>query len=151
MSAQCWWPVRLYIQAARASVTMPIPRRLVSCWARSADVRCRPRAPWQFRVGRAERRLPGWNAYTYHHGATVYEYDKQAWQVAAAHPASNTDAALLRQQCARTIACLGDEGIRSHAVNYSVAAWQEPPGLPDSVPQTGRITRGDVKDIRSKR
>jgi hypothetical protein len=37
--AHCWWQVPLYIHAVRASVTMPIPRRLVACWARGAD-RC---------------------------------------------------------------------------------------------------------------
>jgi Putative 8-oxoguanine DNA glycosylase OGG-like protein len=37
--------------------------------------------------------------------------------------------------------------VRGHAVSFSAAAWDDPPGLPASVPRTGRIARGDVLDI----
>ena len=32
-------------------------------------------------------------------------------------------------------------------LSFPVTAWDEPPGLPDGVPPTGRISRGDVLDI----
>jgi hypothetical protein len=34
-----------------------------------------------------------------------------------------------------------------HTVSFSVTSWDEPPGLPDGVPRTGRISRGQVLDI----
>jgi hypothetical protein len=80
-------------------------------------------------------------------GVMAYQHDEQARQEAADHPIRNAEASRLREQCGRTIDWLGDEGIRAHAVNYSIAAWEEPPGLPDSVPRAARITRGDVMDI----
>lgn len=77
----------------------------------------------------------------------AHEYWEQAGQEAADHPVSNIDAARLREQCARTIAYLGEDGIRADAVNYSSAAWKGSPGLPDSLLRTERISRGDVIDI----
>jgi hypothetical protein len=37
--------------------------------------------------------------------------------------------------------------VRGHKVSFSVVAWDEFPGLPDSVPRTGLISRGVVRDI----
>lgn len=77
----------------------------------------------------------------------VYESDELARQEAAAHPVTDDQAGQLRLQCASKAAELGDDGVRSHTVRFSATAWDRPPGLPDSVPRTGRISRGDVLDI----
>jgi hypothetical protein len=77
----------------------------------------------------------------------AYEFDEQARQEAAAHAANFDEVARLREQRTRKAAELGDDGVRGHAVSFSVTAWDEPPGLPDSVPRTGRISRGDVLHI----
>jgi Putative 8-oxoguanine DNA glycosylase OGG-like protein len=77
----------------------------------------------------------------------VYECDEQARQEAAAHTVSDDEAARLREQCTRKASDLGDDGVRGHTVSFSAMAWDEPPGLPDSVPRTGRISRRDVLHI----
>ena len=82
-----------------------------------------------------------------HDDVVSYESDEQAQQEAAAHPVSEEEAGRLREQCARKAAELGDDGVRGHTVSFSVTAWGEPPGLPDSVPRAGRISRGDVLNI----
>lgn len=80
-------------------------------------------------------------------GSVTYEWDDQARKEATEHSVSGADADMLRGQCSRKAADLGPDGVRSHAVRFPVAAWDEPPGLPDGVPRTGRISRGDVLDI----
>jgi len=77
----------------------------------------------------------------------TYEWDEQAREEAAAYPVSAPDADILRGQCSQNAADLGPEGVRGHAVRFPVIAWDEPPGLPDGVPRTGLISRGDVLDI----
>jgi hypothetical protein len=77
----------------------------------------------------------------------AYKYDEQAWQEAAAHPIREEDVGRLGTQCARRAAELGEGGVRGHTVSFSATAWEKPPGLPDSVPTTGRISRGEVLDI----
>jgi hypothetical protein len=77
----------------------------------------------------------------------TYEWDEQASKEAASYPVSACDADALRRQCSKKAACLGADGVRGHAVSFPVAAWDEPSGLPDGVPRTGRIPRGDVLDI----
>ena len=77
----------------------------------------------------------------------TYEWDHQARKEAADHPISKPDADLLRIQCTRKTADQGHDGVRGHTVRFSVKAWNEPPGLPDGVPRTGCISRGDVLDI----
>ena len=77
----------------------------------------------------------------------TYEWDDQARKEAAEYPVSRADADMLRGQCSRKAADLGPDGVRSHTVRFPVTAWDEPPGLPDGVPPTGRISRGDVLDI----
>jgi hypothetical protein len=42
---------------------------------------------------------------------------------------------------------LGNAGVRGHSVEFSVIAWHGLPGLPDSILNKGRISRGDVLDI----
>jgi hypothetical protein len=37
--------------------------------------------------------------------------------------------------------------VRGHTVSFSVKSWDEPPGLPEGVPRTGCISRGEVLDI----
>ena len=59
---------------------------------------------------------------------------------AAAHAVSGHDVDALRDLCARKAGGLGQGGVRGHAVGFSVTAWDEPPGLPDWVSRTGRIT-----------
>ena len=82
-----------------------------------------------------------------HDGSVTYEWNEQAWNEAANYPVSVPDAGLLRGQCSQKAADLGPDGVRGHTVRFPVAAWDEPPGLPDGVPRTGRISRGDVFDI----
>lgn len=77
----------------------------------------------------------------------AYESDEQARQEAAAQLVSEDEVGRLHEQCRRKAAELGNDGVRGHTVNFSVTAWDEPPGLPGSVPRTGRISRGDVLDI----
>jgi hypothetical protein len=77
----------------------------------------------------------------------AYEWHEQASKEAADYPVSTSDAGVLRGQCSRKAASLGPGGVRSHVVCFPVTAWDEPPGLPDGVPRTGCISRGDVLDI----
>ncbi len=77
----------------------------------------------------------------------TYEWDDQARKEAAQHPVSGADGDMLRGECSRKAADLGPDGVRGHKVGFTVAAWDEPPGLPDGVPRTGCISRGDVLDI----
>ena len=77
----------------------------------------------------------------------AYRYDEQARQEAADHPVDEGDAGWLREQCTRKTAELGDGGVRGHTVSFSVTAWDQPPGLPDSVAGTGHISHGEVLDI----
>lgn len=65
-----------------------------------------------------EQRLCGCNYLHLRRCAMAYQHDEQARQEAADHPISNAEAPRLREQCARTIDWLGDEGIRAHTVNY---------------------------------
>lgn len=37
--------------------------------------------------------------------------------------------------------------MRGHTVSFPVTSWDEPPGLPEGVPRTGQISRGDVLDL----
>jgi hypothetical protein len=90
-------------------------------------------------------KLAVWNVC--HDGAMPYEFDEQARQEAADHPGSEAEAARLRDQCVRKAAELGEDGVRGDTIGFSLAAWDEPPGLPGSIPKTGRISRGDVLDI----
>ena len=77
----------------------------------------------------------------------TYEWDEQASKEAANYPVSAADAAVLRRQCSKKGADLGPDGVRSHTVCFPVAAWDQPPGLPDGVPRTGGISRGCVLDV----
>ena len=80
-------------------------------------------------------------------GDVTYEWDEQSSKEAAAYPVSAPDADVLRGRCSQKAADLGPEGVRGHTVRFPVTAWDEPPGLPDGVPRTGCISRGDVLDI----
>lgn len=80
-------------------------------------------------------------------GRVTYEWDDPARKEAAEHLVSGADADMLRGECARKAVDLGPDGVRSHTVRFPVTAWDEPPGLPDCVPRTGCISRGDVLDI----
>ena len=82
-----------------------------------------------------------------HDGVVAHEFDEQAQQGAANLPVSEDEAYGLRAQRARNAAELGEDGVHGHRVSLSVVAWDELPGLPDSVPRTGRIFRRDVLDI----
>lgn len=77
----------------------------------------------------------------------TYEWDDQARKEAAEHPVSGAEADMLRGECLRKATVLGPDGVRSHTVRFPVTAWDEPLGLPDGVPRTGCISRGDVLDI----
>jgi 8-oxoguanine DNA glycosylase-like protein len=77
----------------------------------------------------------------------TYEWDDQARKEAAEYPVSGADADMLRGECSRKAADLGPDGVRSHRVRFPVTTWDEPTGLPDGVPRTGCISRGDVLDI----
>jgi hypothetical protein len=77
----------------------------------------------------------------------TYASDEQARREAAAHPASEDESGRLREQCRRMSAELTDRSVRSHVVSFSLPAWDQPPGLPSSIPRNGRISRGDVLDI----
>jgi hypothetical protein len=77
----------------------------------------------------------------------AYEWDQHAQKEAAGYPVSEAHAELLHRQCTRKAADLGHDSVRGHTVSFSIAAWSGPHGLPDGVPQTGRISRGDVLDI----
>ena len=80
-------------------------------------------------------------------GSVTYEWDEQACKEAAEYPVSEAGADMLRGECTRNAADLGPDGVRSHTVRFSVTPWDEPPGLPDCVPRTGCISRGDVLDL----
>jgi hypothetical protein len=82
-----------------------------------------------------------------HDELVVYASDADARKEATDYPISENQTARLREQCARKTAELEDDGVRGHTVRFSVTAWNQPPGLPDSIPRTGRISRGDVFDI----
>jgi hypothetical protein len=77
----------------------------------------------------------------------TYEWDEQAAGKAADYPVGAPDIEVLRRQCSRKAADLGPDGVRSHTVCFPATPWDEPPGLPDGIPRTGRISRGDVLDI----
>ena len=77
----------------------------------------------------------------------AYEWDEQASKEAASYAVSRAGADALRGQCSVKAAGLGADGVRSHPVSFPVAAWNGPGGLPEGVPRTGCITRGDVLDI----
>jgi hypothetical protein len=77
----------------------------------------------------------------------AYEFDEQARQEAAEHRLSEYETGRLKDQCARKATALGPDGVRADTVSFSAAAWDEPPGLPVSIPRTGCITRGDVLDL----
>jgi hypothetical protein len=77
----------------------------------------------------------------------TYEWDEQASKEAADYPVSASGTDMLRRQCSAKAAGLGLDGVRGHTVSFPVTAWDEPPGLPEGVPRTGRISRGDVLDI----
>ena len=78
-----------------------------------------------------------------HDGVVAYEFDEQAQPGAANLPVSEDEADRLRAQCARNAAELGEDGVHGYTVSLGVA-WDEPPGLPDSVPRTRRISRRDI-------
>lgn len=88
-----------------------------------------------------------WCAPVCHDGKVTYEWDEQAWKEAADYRISEPDVDLLKAQCIRKATDLGHEGVRGHTVRFSVTSWDEPPGLPEGVSRTGRISRGDVLDI----
>jgi hypothetical protein len=85
--------------------------------------------------------------YVCNDGSVFYEWDEQARKEAADYPVSGPDTDILRGECSQKVADLGPEGVRGHTVTFPVTAWDEPSGLPDGVPRTGRISRGDVLDI----
>lgn len=76
-----------------------------------------------------------------------YEHDEQAQQEAAAHSVSDDAAKQLGVLCMEKLRDLGDTGLRGHAAEFRVTAWHGLPGLPDTILNRGRITRGDVLDI----
>lgn len=80
-------------------------------------------------------------------GNVIYEWDEQASKEAAEYPVTTLDADMLRGQCSQKAVDLGPDDVRGHTVSFPVAAWDEPPGLPDGVRRTGLISRGDVLDI----
>jgi hypothetical protein len=82
-----------------------------------------------------------------HYKDVTYEWHEQASKEAADYAASAAAIAALRAQCSRKSADLGAGGVRSHTIGFPVTAWDEAAGLPDGVPRTGRISRGDVLDI----
>jgi hypothetical protein len=73
--------------------------------------------------------------------------DEEARQEAAAHRISDDEVARLSGLSMRKSRELGTAGVRGHSVEFSVIAWHGLPGLPDSILNTGRISRGDVLDI----
>jgi len=78
----------------------------------------------------------------------VYEFDDQARNEAAKYKISEDEATRLRASCIRKAAELGSDGVRSHSAIFSVSAWDEPSGsLPEGIPRSGRISRGDVLDL----
>lgn len=91
--------------------------------------------------------LPPGGIHVCDNGSVTYEWDDQARKEAAEHPISGPDADILRGECSRKAAGLGPDGVRGHSVGFTVAAWDKPPGLPDGVPRTGCISRGDVFGI----
>ncbi len=82
-----------------------------------------------------------------HHGERAYEWDEQARQEAAGYPVSEDEIVQLREQHERKADDLGANGVRGHKVRFCVQAWDEPPGLPGSVPRASFISRGDLLDI----
>jgi len=88
-----------------------------------------------------------WFAHVCNDGNVTYEWDEQASKEAAEYPVSTPGADMLRGQCSQKAVDLGPDGVRGHTVSFPVAAWDEPPGLPDGVRRTGVISRGDVLDI----
>lgn len=77
----------------------------------------------------------------------TYEWDEQASKEAADYPVGAPDTAVLGRRCFKKAAELGPGCVRGQTVCFPVTAWGEPSGLPDGVPRTGCISRGDVLDI----
>jgi hypothetical protein len=77
----------------------------------------------------------------------TYEWDEMASKEAASWPVSAADAVMLHDLCSAKAAGLGTGGVRGHTVSFPVPAWEESVGLPDGVPRTGCVSRGDVADI----
>jgi Putative 8-oxoguanine DNA glycosylase OGG-like protein len=73
--------------------------------------------------------------------------EEEARREAAAHRISDAEAAQLSGLCMRKSKDLGNAGVRGHSVDFSVTAWHGLPGLPESILNKGRISRGDVLDI----
>lgn len=80
-------------------------------------------------------------------GIVAYEYDADASQEAARHGASRDELTRLGALCARKAEELGDDGVRGHRVTFSVTAWDQLPGLPEAILNSGRISRSDVLDL----
>jgi hypothetical protein len=75
----------------------------------------------------------------------TYESDHEAQEEAARYPVRADEVVRLQGLCAQNANEFGSEGVRGHLVKFPVTAWEKvTDALPDGVPGTGRITRGDV-------
>jgi len=77
----------------------------------------------------------------------AYEFDHDARKEAGRYLVSADLTDQLRKQCEVKSAELGPMGIRGQAIRFSFDSWNQPPGLPESIPRTGPISRGQVLDI----
>ena len=73
--------------------------------------------------------------------------EEEARREAAECEISDDEATRLSGLCMRKFRELGNAGVRGHSVEFSVTAWHSLQGLPDSILNKGRISRGDVLDI----
>ena len=72
----------------------------------------------------------------------AYEFDHDARKEAGRYLVSADLTDQLRKQCEVKSAELGPMGIRGQAIRFSFDSWNQPPGLPESIPRTGPISRG---------
>jgi hypothetical protein len=77
----------------------------------------------------------------------AYEYDEDARNAAAKYPATVETIERLGRLCRTKTKKLGPTGVRGHTTTFVPATWEKAVRLPDSVPLSGKTSRGDVLDI----
>lgn len=76
----------------------------------------------------------------------TYEFDEDARKAAAKYPATAEAMESLGPLCRARAKKLGPAGVRGHTITFVPATWEKAVSLPDSVPRSGKISRGDMLD-----
>ena len=77
----------------------------------------------------------------------TYEFDEDARNAAAKYLATADVVEQLGRLCRSKAKKLDPAGVRGHTITVVPATWEKAVRLPDSVPLSGKISRGDVLDI----